>query len=174
MFRSSGSLISQRYKALAESFAQIFADPKDLADYIKKYRSKLGKIVFTNGCFDLLHRGHVEYLSRAKSLGDILVVGLNSDSSVQKLKGPSRPLQNQSDRAYILAGLRSVDFVTVFFEETPVRTISLIRPDIHAKGGDYKADQLPEAETVKSYGGSIEIIPFVPGKSTTSIVERMS
>lgn len=131
------------------------------------------RIVFTNGCFDLIHRGHVEYLYKAKELGDILWVGLNSDSSVRKLKGSKRPIQTEEDRAIILAAFYFVDFVTIFSQDTPIELIQLIQPFIHVKGGDYTPSQLPEATVVESYGGKVVILPFVPGKSTTQIVKKL-
>ena len=129
------------------------------------------RIVFTNGCFDLLHVGHVSYLSRARDLGDVLVVGVNSDESVRSLnKGPNRPVNAAEDRCLVLAGLACVDYVTIFSESTPIETLKLLRPHIHVKGGDYKAEDLPERAVIESYGGKIVIIPFVPGYSTTSIL----
>jgi D-glycero-beta-D-manno-heptose 1-phosphate adenylyltransferase len=129
--------------------------------------------VFTNGSFDILHAGHVHYLNQAKELGDILIVGLNSDSSVKGYKGDKRPINNQFDRAYVLASLNAVDFVVIFNESTPEVLISHIHPDIHVKGGDYTIDQLPEAKIVQSYGGKIELLSFIPGKSTTAVIERI-
>lgn len=131
------------------------------------------RIVFTNGCFDLIHRGHVEYLYKAKELGDILWVGLNSDSSVRKLKGSKRPIQTEEDRAIILAAFYFVDFVTIFSQDTPIELIQLIQPSIHVKGGDYTPSKLPESTVVESYGGKVVILPFVPGKSTTQIVKKL-
>lgn len=131
------------------------------------------RIVFTNGCFDLIHRGHVEYLYKAKELGDILWVGLNSDSSVRKLKGSKRPIQTEEDRAIILAAFYFVDFVTIFSQDTPIELIQLIQPSIHVKGGDYTPSQLPESTIVEAYGGKVVILPFVPGKSTTQIVKKL-
>jgi len=130
------------------------------------------KIVFTNGCFDILHPGHVEYLSRARDLGDLLWLGLNSDQSVRKLKGPTRPINSLEDRAKVLAGLACIDLISSFEEETPLELIRKIRPGIHTKGGDYSAEKLPEYDLVKSLGGEVIILPFLPGKSTTSILEK--
>lgn len=129
--------------------------------------------VFTNGSFDILHAGHVHYLNQAKELGNILIVGLNSDSSVKSYKGDKRPINSQLDRAYVLASLKAVDFVVIFNESTPEVLISHIQPDIHVKGGDYTIDQLPEAKIVQSYGGKIKLLSFIPGKSTTSIIKRI-
>ena len=143
-------------------------------ELLKKIQSiRAGKkIVFTNGCFDLLHVGHVRYLQAAKALGNFLVVALNSDVSVKKLKGPSRPVQSENDRAEILAALGCVDFTLLFDEETPERLIQLIRPDILAKGGDWKVEQIVGAPFVQSYGGLVFSLAFIEGKSTTKLIER--
>ncbi len=130
------------------------------------------KIVFTNGCFDILHVGHIRYLKEAKSLGDILVVGVNTDNSVKKLKGPARPIQNENDRAEILSSLESVDFVVLFSEETPEKLIHSVRPDILVKGGDWKIQDIVGSDFVLSYGGEVRSLQFVNGKSTTSIIEK--
>ncbi|MEI6399500.1 MAG: D-glycero-beta-D-manno-heptose 1-phosphate adenylyltransferase, partial [Pseudomonadota bacterium] len=130
------------------------------------------KVVFTNGYFDLLHAGHVETIQKSKSFGDILVLAINSDASVKKLKGPSRPLQNEDDRARILAALAAVDYITVFGEETPLELINLLKPHVLVKGGDYKADSIVGAKEVKSWGGRVEIIQLVEGRSTTSLVTK--
>ncbi len=142
---------------------------------IENVKSKLVQksVIFTNGCFDIIHSGHLTYLSQAKELGDILWIGLNSDSSVRKLKGETRPINPESDRALLLASLVFVDYVTIFPEDTPLNLISKIKPDIHVKGGDYVAEKLPEYEIVQSYGGKIFILPFIEGKSTTSIIEKI-
>lgn len=137
-------------------------------------KMRVGKrIVFTNGCFDLLHAGHISYLKEARALGDLLVVGLNSDSSVRKLKGPSRPLQNQDDRAMILGALRMVDFVYIFDEETPVELIRAVKPDVLVKGGDWPAEKIVGGDFVRSYGGEVKTLQFVEGRSTSSLVEKM-
>jgi rfaE bifunctional protein nucleotidyltransferase chain/domain len=131
-------------------------------------------VVFTNGCFDILHVGHLRYLEAAKALGDVLVVGVNSDASVRRLnKGPERPVVGESERAEMVAGLKPVDYVVIFNEDTPVETIEVLRPDIHVKGGDYAPDDLPEAATVRGYGGRVVIVPFVPGASTTEILAKV-
>ena len=130
-------------------------------------------IVFTNGCFDILHAGHVSYLDRAAKLGNVLVVGLNSDASVQRLKGPARPVNSQQDRALVLGALRSVDYVTVFEEDTPLELIKALQPDVLVKGGDYLVEQIVGADIVTNRGGRVLSLPFVEGKSTTSIIERM-
>jgi D-beta-D-heptose 7-phosphate kinase/D-beta-D-heptose 1-phosphate adenosyltransferase len=130
-------------------------------------------IVFTNGCFDLLHVGHIRYLEAARSLGDCLVVGLNTDESVRRLKGEGRPLVSEFERAEVLASLQAVDYVTLFHEDTPSELISLLQPHIHVKGGDYRAEELPEAEAVQSVGGRIVILPITEGRSTTRLVESI-
>ena len=130
-------------------------------------------VVFTNGCFDILHAGHVRYLNAAKALGDILVVGLNSDESVRRLKGEGRPVNPAEDRAEVLAGLRSVDHVVVFDEATAEVLVSQIRPDIYVKGGDYSLDRLPEAAIVAAYGGKTVLVPMVEGRSTTNVIRRL-
>ena len=131
------------------------------------------RLCFTNGCFDLIHPGHVQYLEDVRALGDFLVVGLNSDASVAKLKGPSRPLQDERARALVLLGLRSVDAVVRFEEQTPFELISALQPDILAKGGDYTPDTVVGRDVVEARGGRVAIIPFLPGHSTSTIVERI-
>jgi len=131
------------------------------------------KIVFTNGCFDILHRGHVEYLTEAKACGDKLVIALNSDSSVRGLKGDPRPIQSQEDRAVILDALESVDLVVIFDQETPAKIIKSLLPDVLTKGGDYSAETIVGADTVTENGGEIKVIPFRSGQSTSSIVEKI-
>ncbi len=132
-----------------------------------------GCVVFTNGCFDLLHPGHISYLRAARSLGDALVVGLNSDSSVRKLKGPSRPVILEADRAIMLEALESVDAVVIFNEDTPVRLIRELKPAVYVKGGDYRIEDLPEAEVAAEIGAEVKILPFEPGYSTTAFIERI-
>ena len=130
-------------------------------------------VVFTNGCFDLLHPGHVEYLAQARTLGDVLVVGVNSDASVRRLKGAGRPLVVEADRAAVLAGLRSVDAVTVFDEDTPLELISALLPDVLVKGGDYDLDGIVGRDVVEQAGGDVRALPFVEGYSTTEIMTRL-
>ena len=131
------------------------------------------KVVFTNGCFDILHRGHVEYLTDAKACGDKLVTALNSDSYVRGLKGDFRPIQNQDDRAAILDALASVDLVVVFDEETPAEIVKMLIPDVLVKGGDYTPETIVGADTVTANGGEVKIIPFRSGQSTSIIVEKI-
>ncbi|NUN04390.1 MAG: D-glycero-beta-D-manno-heptose 1-phosphate adenylyltransferase [Bdellovibrio sp.] len=135
-------------------------------------RSQGKKIVFTNGVFDLLHVGHVRYLQEARSLGDALVVGVNADASVKRLKGPTRPIQNESDRAEILAALGAVNFTVIFTDDTPATLIEKVRPDILVKGGDWKVEQIVGGTFVQSYGGQVMSLQFIDGKSTTKIIEK--
>jgi rfaE bifunctional protein, domain II len=135
-------------------------------------RTQKKKIVFTNGCFDLLHVGHVRYLQEAKALGDVLVVGINSDASVKRLKGPTRPVQNESDRAEILAALGAVDMTVIFTEDTPENLIHAVKPDILVKGGDWAIDQIVGAPFVMANGGQVMSLQFIDGKSTTKIIEK--
>ena len=145
----------------------------ELVSELESLKSQGKQIVSTNGCFDILHVGHVRYLQKSASLGDILVVYLNSDRSVKALKGDSRPLNNENDRAEVLAGLGCVDYVVIFDEDTPVNFIAQVKPDIHTKGGDYDVNNLPEAKVVMGNGGKLEFINFVEGKSTTNIINKM-
>lgn len=145
---------------------------EDVLNFKKSLRIK--NLVFTNGCFDILHFGHLDYLSRARTLGDFLWIGLNSDFSVKKLKGSNRPINSEYDRAFMLASLIFVDAVTIFAEDTPIKLISDIQPNIHVKGGDYTPEKMPEYSTVKEYGGKIEILPFVEGRSTTNIINKIN
>jgi len=130
-------------------------------------------IVFTNGCFDILHRGHVDLLAQCRDYGDYVVVGLNSDASTRRLKGPTRPINDQLSRAIVLAGLSFVDAVIIFEEDTPLDLITLVRPDILVKGGDYKASEIVGAEIVRQNGGEVRIVPLTEGYSTTAIISRM-
>jgi rfaE bifunctional protein nucleotidyltransferase chain/domain len=140
--------------------------------FLKKFENK--KIVFTNGCFDILHRGHVSYLNHAKSLGDALFVGLNSDSSVRKLKGSTRPINSELDRKFVLENLKCIDCVDIFSEDTPLELIKLIRPKILVKGGDWTLDKIVGSQEVISWGGKVLSLPFVDGFSTTGIVEKIN
>ena len=135
---------------------------------------KNGKtFVVTNGCFDILHIGHAKYLKESKKFGDILIVGINSDSSVKRLKGENRPINNEKDRAMLLDELKSVDYVVIFEEDSPTELLNIIRPDIYTKGADYTLKTLPEAPIVIKNGGHVEFISFVDGKSTTNIIKNM-
>ncbi|MBN2539478.1 MAG: D-glycero-beta-D-manno-heptose 1-phosphate adenylyltransferase [Deltaproteobacteria bacterium] len=152
---------------------------EQLRGKLKTLRGEGKRIVFTNGCFDILHIGHVQYLKRAKALGDILVLALNSDSSVQSIKGPLRPIVPQDERAYIMASLDMVDYVTIFDEDTPLELIEYIEPDILVKGGDWSEDTVVGRESVERRGGKVVIIPQVNESSTehpastTSVIERI-
>lgn len=145
---------------------------KTLSTTVTSLKAQNKKIVFTNCCFDLLHVGHVRYLQQAKSLGDCLIVGINTDKSVQKLKGPTRPIQNENDRAEILASLHAVDHTILFAEETPLELIKKIKPDFLVKGGDWKIPQIVGSDFVLSYGGFVRSLQFVNGQSTTSLIEK--
>lgn len=150
-----------------------FQERQEAVKLINSWRITGQTIVFTNGCFDLLHPGHVTYLEEARSLGDRLVLGLNDDDSVRRLKGSSRPILPLEDRARILAGLMAIDVVVPFHEDTPRELILLTEPDILVKGGDYQKHEIAGAEEVESWGGSVQVLKFVPGKSSTSIVEKI-
>ncbi|MBI1768751.1 MAG: D-glycero-beta-D-manno-heptose 1-phosphate adenylyltransferase [Bacteroidetes bacterium] len=151
-----------KIKSLAEASSQV-----------KSWKKAGQKVVFTNGCFDLLHLGHVDYLEKARSLGDRLVVGLNTDSSVSRFKGPERPLQDQNSRARVMASLQFVDLVVFFDEDTPLNLISELEPNILVKGSDYLAENIVGADVVKKNSGEVKTIDLVPGYSTTRIVEKI-
>lgn len=148
-------------------------DLPSLKAILEREKSKGRTVVFTNGCFDIIHIGHVRYLYQAKSFGDLLVIGLNSDSSVKSYKGAGRPINPENERAEVLASLEMIDYVVIFSERTPERLIKELRPDVQVKGGDYTKDQVPEARALESYGGRLEIVPFVDGASTTGAIERI-
>ena len=142
----------------------------------ERLRAQGRKLVVTNGCFDLLHRGHVTYLEAARDLGDALLVGVNSDASVRELKGPERPVNNESDRAFVLAALQCVDGVCVFTDKTAMRFLATVKPDIYAKGGDYTIDTINQEERrlIEGIGGKVAILPGIPGKSTTALIDKIS
>jgi glycerol-3-phosphate cytidylyltransferase len=144
-------------------------------DNILNFKNSLTSkpIVFTNGCFDILHLGHLTYLSEARELGNFLWVGVNSDLSVKALKGENRPINSEDDRSIMLASLLFVDAVTIFSDATPISLLELIKPDIHVKGGDYIAEKLPEYKIITSYGGTVKILPFIAGKSSTNIINKI-
>ena len=146
---------------------------EDVAARVESMRRRGRRVVFTNGCFDILHRGHVAYLTRARALGDMLVVGLNGDEGVRRLKGAGRPINPLVDRASVLSALSCVDAIVAFDEPTPARLIARLRPDLFVKGGDYRLEDLPERELVEAAGGSVEILPLVEDRSTTSIIDRI-
>lgn len=144
-----------------------------LSARLEFYRQQGRRIVFTNGCFDILHCGHIAYLNRAKALGDILVIGVNSDESIHRIKGPTRPINTLSDRVQVLAALTCVDCIIAFDENTPCNLIRAVRPDVFVKGGDYTREMLPEAPIVEELGGIVQILPYLENRSTTSIIERI-
>ena len=147
---------------------------RDKAAQVCEYLRRQGKrIVFTNGCFDIIHAGHVRYLTTAKSFGDVLIVGLNTDESVRKLKGTSRPINTQADRAEVLLGLKAVDHVIYFGEATAENLIAEVKPAVYVKGGDYTLETLPEAAIVQSYGGRVEFVNLVAGRSTSNVIEKI-
>lgn len=144
-------------------------DRQRLADLLRKPRD--GKtVVFTNGCFDILHVGHVRTLEAARAFGDILVVGVNSDDSVRRLKGPKRPIVPERERAEMVAALGMVTYVIIFDEDTPNASVAVLEPDVHVKGGDYDVESMPETSTVRAHGGRVEVVKFVDGFSTTDII----
>lgn len=149
----------------------------ELAEIVKSARADGKSVVFTNGCFDILHVGHVRYLQDARALGDILVVGVNTDDSVRRLKGPTRPVVSEWERAEILCSLECVDYVSLFNEDTPVELITAVKPSIHVKGGDYKVEDLPEAKVVIENGGKVVIVSFSSteseGFSTTNVIGKI-
>jgi len=145
-----------------------------LARRLAALRRQGKRIVFTNGCFDLIHPGHVRYLRAAKRLGDVLVVGLNSDASVRRLKGPTRPLVRQRDRAEVMAALEMVDFVTVFNDDTPYKLIARLQPEVLVKGGDWTPDRIVGADVVRARGGAVRSLRFAAGYSTTALVEKIA
>jgi len=148
-------------------------DRVELVDELRRAKEKGLKVVFTNGCFDILHMGHVQYLSEAKALGDLLVVGLNSDASVGKLKGEGRPVIPEEDRAGVLCALSSVDYVCVFDEDTPDALIQQVSPDVLVKGGDYRPDDIVGADFVKRNGGEVIVVPVLEGRSTQALIDTI-
>lgn len=156
------------------TFLDKIGDADWAAQRVKAWRAHGERVIFTNGVFDVLHRGHVSYLDQARALGQRLVVGLNTDASARRLnKGPDRPLNGQADRAMVIAALESVSLVTWFDEDTPMALIEALRPDVIVKGGDYDMSRLPETALVQSWGGQALALPFVAGYSTTQLVQRI-
>ncbi|WP_051598468.1 D-glycero-beta-D-manno-heptose 1-phosphate adenylyltransferase [Selenomonas ruminantium] len=151
----------------------MLVERQDIAKFCEILRKGGQKVVFTNGCFDILHAGHVTYLEAAKAHGDVLVLGLNTDASVRRLKGPERPINSELDRAKVVGALKSVDYVVLFGEQTAETVIAEVKPDIYVKGGDYTLDTLPEAKIVQSYGGKVAFIDMVEGRSTTNIINKI-
>ena len=148
-------------------------EEKKLEAWLQDFRQTMDKLVFTNGCFDILHAGHVDYLQNDRQLGDALLVGLNNDASVRKLKGDSRPIVDEKARAMVLAALEAVDAVVLFKEETPGRLIDQVQPDVLVKGGDYLAEEIVGYQTVIATGGTVKVLPFLEGHSTTNIIKKI-
>lgn len=148
-------------------------DPNDIEKLCEILHRAGEKIVFTNGCFDILHAGHVRYLEQAKSYGDILVLGLNTDASVRENKGPRRPINSERDRAAVIGALRAVDYVVLFGEKTAEAIIEKVHPDVYVKGADYEGKPLPEADVVRRWGGRVAFVPMVAGRSTTHVIEKI-
>ena len=147
---------------------------EEITQLIKNLHNEGKTVVTTNGCFDILHVGHIRYLQKTKSFADVLIVLLNSDKSVRSIKGPTRPINNENDRAEILCALSSVDYVVMFDEDSPRNLLDEMKPDVYTKGADYSMETLPEADIMRKNGTRVEFISFVEGKSTTGIIERMS
>lgn len=163
----------QAYFSMQQKYV---TDPQQIADISRMYKAQGKKIVFTNGCFDILHSGHVTYLHHARALGHVLIVGINNDDSIRRMKGQHRPINPLAERIQVLAGLEAVTHIVSFgqiADDTPCELISMIEPDVFAKGGDYRLEDLPEAPLVKELGGSVTILPLVPGRSTTSMIRRI-
>jgi rfaE bifunctional protein nucleotidyltransferase chain/domain len=152
----------------------IYRPGKELDELISSLKSQNRKIVFTNGVFDIIHRGHVEYLNEAKKLGDVLIVGLNSDSSVKKIKGDSRPVNSENDRAFVLVNLKAVDYVVIFEEDTPYTLIKSIVPDVLIKGGDWKTQDIVGSDIVLDSGGKVLSLKYIENYSTTGIINKIS
>jgi rfaE bifunctional protein nucleotidyltransferase chain/domain len=152
----------------------LITNTEDFKKIREKLRSENKKLVFTNGCFDILHKGHVSYLNEAKSLGDFLIIGVNSDSSVRKLKGNGRPVNNENDRAFLLDNLKPVDAVLIFHEDTPYELIKNIIPDFLVKGGDWKEEDIVGSDTVKENGGKVISLKFIDNYSTTGILGKIT
>lgn len=151
----------------------MIVDRSKIADFCQVLRDGGQKVVFTNGCFDILHAGHVRYLQQARSYGDCLVLGLNTDASVRRLKGPERPINNELDRAEVVGALKSVDYVVFFDEPTAEALIRQVHPDVYVKGGDYTIETLPEGQIVLGYGGQVELVQLVAGRSTTNVIAKI-
>jgi rfaE bifunctional protein nucleotidyltransferase chain/domain len=152
---------------------KIFDSNEKLAKQVMSWQIHNEKVVFTNGCFDILHLGHIDYLAKAADLGDRLIIGVNTDSSVSSIKGPSRPIIDELTRATKLAALLFVDAVILFGEDTPLTLIEAVKPDVLVKGGDYTIDTIVGADAVLARGGTVDVIPFLPGHSTTAIIDKI-
>jgi rfaE bifunctional protein nucleotidyltransferase chain/domain len=160
-------------KSLKKIQSKIIDNSSALNEQLQIWDKQGKKIVFTNGCFDLLHRGHIEYLAKAADYGDVLLIGLNTDDSVSRLKGPHRPIQDEISRAHIMAALEFVDLVVYFNEDTPLDLINIVQPDVLVKGADYKAEDIIGYDIVMAKGGKVETIEFLPGYSTSGIEEKI-
>ena len=147
---------------------------EELKNIIKEYKEKNKKVVFTNGCFDLLHIGHIRYLYKAKEFGSILIVALNSDKSVKNLKGDNRPIINEKERAELLSALEMIDYITIFDDFTCKNILKSLKPDIYVKGGDYTRQTLPEWPVVAEYGGEVKLVEEIKGQSTTSLINKIA
>ena len=168
-------LVSELIAALSKGHGGLKVVSREGLAELRRGATTLGrKIVFTNGCFDLLHTGHLQLLETARQMGDLLVVAINSDESVRRLKGPNRPVVTAEDRAAMLAGLEAVDFVTIFAEDDPIATLRVCRPDVLVKGGDYTEETVVGAEVVRAHGGRIALVSFVDGKSTTKLIDGIA
>ena len=146
---------------------------KEVLNIIRNKKNENQKIVFTNGCFDILHVGHVRYLQKTKTFADVLILALNSDKSVRAIKGEGRPINNENDRAEVLSALECVDYVVLFDENSPAELLKFVKPDVYTKGADYTLETLPETKVVQGFGGRIEFIDFVEGKSTTNVIAQI-
>lgn len=160
-------------RKLGKNFKDNLLTADEMRKEIEKLQRLGKKVVFTNGVFDILHIGHLTYLEEARSLGDILIVGVNSDSSVKVNKGDKRPINSEKNRAFVLLGTKFVDYTVIFDEKTPEKLLDILKPDIHVKGGDYKKEDLPETKIVEKNGGEVKILSFVDNVSTTQIIEKI-
>ncbi len=160
-------------QAVPQTTALYVDELRQAVALVRRWKREGKRIVFTNGCFDLLHPGHIDYLQRAASLGDALIVGLNDDDSIRRLKGPLRPVNQLADRAAMLAALRAVDLVVPFAEDTPLKLITTLMPDILVKGGDYRPDEIVGAAEVRAGGGEVIVMPFLDGHSSSALIRRI-
>jgi len=169
---AKAELLSELESSQGNSLRGKQVDLPTASRMVANWRVQGEQVVFTNGCFDVLHAGHVSYLAKAKAMGDRLVLGLNSDDSVRRLKGPTRPINSESDRGQVLAGLESIDAIVVFDEDTPLELINSLKPSILVKGADYKVEDVVGAKEVQSWGGEVRLVEFLEGRSTTRIAEK--
>ena len=164
---------AQELREFISAGGKLFGDLQGLSQRVAFYREQGRRVVFTNGCFDILHRGHITYLHRAKALGDVLIVGVNTDAGIRRLKGPGRPINTLEDRLQVLAALSCIDHLIAFDDDTPCQLIRALRPEVFVKGGDYTRERLPEAPLVEELGGIVQILPLVQDRSTTGIIQRI-